>query len=119
MLTHARKRALRAALSVAVVTGAVAGASSAQAATAQPTAAQLDPAFAAQPIKAGYVRKGNDFIYEGGAVIISPASGATSLPCPDPYVCFYRDLPLPLGARTRIRDGRLERRGIVGLAVGP
>jgi hypothetical protein len=91
MLTHARKRAVRAAISVAVVTGAVAGASSAQAATAQPTAAQLDPAFAAQPIKPGYVREGNDFIYEGGAVIISPAPAAASLPCPDPYVCLYRD----------------------------
>jgi hypothetical protein len=91
MHSHARRRARRAAITVALVAGVVAGAGNAQAAPAQQSAAQLDPAFAAQPIAPGYTRKGNDFIYENGAVIISPASAAASLPCPDTYVCLYRD----------------------------
>jgi hypothetical protein len=85
------------------------GAATAQAiaadAAAQPSAAQLDPAFALNPLPPGYVRKGNDFIYQGGAVIVTPAPAvaAAGLPCDAPWLCLYRDSNW-LGTRWRFQD---------------
>ena len=100
MLTHVRGRVLRGAfssmlaLAALAATGSPAGAQSTQ---RLPSAAEIDPAFALKPLPPGYVRNGNDFVYRGGAVIVTPAPPpspdtvtAAGLPCPDPYVCLYR-----------------------------
>lgn len=39
----------------------------------------------------GGVQVGDSIYYDGGAVIYTPAAATASLPCPDPYVCLYRD----------------------------
>jgi len=58
---------------------------------ALPAAAAATPAQTIQAPAPGGVHVGNSIYYEGGKVIYTPANAAAGLPCPDPYVCLYRD----------------------------
>jgi hypothetical protein len=86
---------MSAALITALAIGATAG--PAVAAPAPAPKQELTQANAAQLLPPGYTKIGNDYIYDGGKVIVTPTPASTTgfaaagLPCPDPYLCLYRD----------------------------
>jgi hypothetical protein len=87
MLTRRLRRAAsaaRALVALAVVSGPAA---------AQPTAAapEITPANADLLLPPGYIKRGGDYVYEGGKVIVTPAYSTDSLGCSAPWLCLYRD----------------------------
>lgn len=91
MLTRfAKGTAFRCAMTVVLVVTAI-GASAGPAAATSTSSPEITPATAARLLSPGYVKQGNDYLYEGGNVIVTPAYSTMSLPCPDAHVCLYRD----------------------------
>lgn len=94
MRTHsATAGKLRCAIaSLLVVAAVAASASPAGAKEASPSQTpQITPANAARLLPPGYVKLGNDYIYDGGAVVVTPAWSTESPGCPAGWLCLYRD----------------------------
>jgi hypothetical protein len=90
----------RTGLTTAALIAAAAAVNAGTAAAAGP-ATELTPANAAQILPSGYVKQGDDYVYDGGKVIVTPVAAAPAgaaaallvpgLPCTDGYLCLYRD----------------------------
>jgi len=88
MLTRSFRCAVSAALAIVALAAAAGSASAAAPSAALP---EITPANAALLLPPGYVKKGDDYVYEGGKVIVTPAYSTTSLGCSAPWLCLYRD----------------------------
>ena len=93
-----RRTTLRCAAAAAFAAAAIGVAASPALAEAPAPGPDLTPANAAALLPSGYVRSGNDYVYDGGSVIVTPVDDATfgaaakpDLPCTNGYLCLYRD----------------------------
>lgn len=87
MLTRNFRCAVSAVLAIVALTAA------AMPAGAAPSSAlpEITPANADLLLPPGYVKKGGDYVYDGGKVIVTPAYSTAGLGCSAPWLCLFRD----------------------------
>ena len=83
-LAAIRPRHITAALLAAAILG-----TSASPALADDPSPQFTPENAAQVLPPGYTLQGDDYVYDDGNVIVTPAAATASKPCKAGWLCLY------------------------------